>query len=170
MNLVVVLTKEGEMILTTHILIAAVAAKPLAASNAISAFFISLISHFLTDAIPHWQYHLKSVTGDGIDPSRKGVSFNDYLRVGTDALIGSLILFYILNPASLTDFIFWAAVILGGVLPDFLQFLYIISKSRFLKPLSDFHRFVHSKTKIKIPTLLGIPLQIIIILTVLFAL
>jgi len=160
------------MILITHIIIATAVAKPLAGGVPFWGLLIGWASHYLADFIPHWEYQLISLTeksGNSLETEVKSASFKekaaDYLLVTSDALLGALISFIIIAPINSHQLIYWFLVVLGGILPDFLQFLYYIKKWNFLKPLQTLHNFFHSKIRLKgsLPlNLIGVPLQIII--------
>src|SRR3989338_1430896 len=49
------------LILSTHILIATAAAKPFFGAHPAIILATAIVSHFLSDAIPHWDYHLATM-------------------------------------------------------------------------------------------------------------
>lgn len=165
------------MILATHILIGTATARTFTASNPIAGFLISWAFHYVGDAIPHWEYTLNSLEEkDGLGLvkrkiSKKGI-FLDYFRVAIDAILGSLIAYWVISPASTKDLIYFGAIIFGSVFPDFIQYLYFVVKLKFLKPLNDFQYALHTNNKkLKKRPFIGIPFQIaIFLLAIYFAL
>ena len=158
------------MTLTTHAAIAAAVAKPFLTFNPVIAFFVGVASHYLSDAIPHWDYSLHSV-----DHEHKGKdhivwhfgarSFViDIARIASDALLGALLVYVIARPQSLHEALPLAAAIIGGILPDFLQGVYFTKKADFLKPLQKFHDTMHTKIKLGPYPAIGIPFQLAILL------
>ncbi|KKW21186.1 MAG: hypothetical protein UY61_C0012G0009 [Candidatus Adlerbacteria bacterium GW2011_GWC1_50_9] len=49
------------MTLATHIVIAGAITRPIAGAHPALLFLVSLASHYLADAIPHWDYDIRSV-------------------------------------------------------------------------------------------------------------
>lgn len=162
------------MTLTTHIIIAAAVAKPLLNVHPAFAFLAALASHYLSDAIPHWDYKPFPEKSDEWEAGVGQIKLNDpaylrgFLRITVDFFIGSLLLFLILRPDGSQEFLSMAAAILGGVLPDFLQGLYGTRYFEFLRPIQRFHDKIHSKIKLGPYPLIGAPFQIIIFLTALY--
>ena len=157
------------MTLTTHIAIAAAVTKPLASYHPIFAFLLALASHYLSDAIPHWDYNLASVEkdkeGDMVHWTfTKKTILVDLFRTGLDGILGTSLVIFLLWPDTLKEAIYIFSLIVGGVLPDFLQGVYHTGRAEFLKPLSEFHKRIHTKIKLGPYPLIGIPLQLIILL------
>lgn len=164
------------MTLATHITIAAAVTKPLASFNPVFTFVAAVASHYLSDAIPHWDYPLLSVA-DNEDPEKKRWSFTkrsfltDLSRVAFDGLLGATIVTLLIWPNTTKEVLYVLSVIIGGALPDFLEALYHTRRPelQFIKPLSRFHQKIHTKIKLGPYPLIGIPLQLIILaLSILF--
>jgi len=159
------------MILSTHIIIAAAVAKPLVSFHPAFAFFVALASHYLSDAIPHWDYTLHSIENKD-EPEKRQWSvnrtllFKDFFRYATDALAGAALVALLMRPGSWREFWWFSAVAVGGVLPDFLQALRMIRFPfrQWFEPHQRFHDWIHTKIKLGPYPLIGIPLQIIIVL------
>jgi len=155
------------MTLTTHIIIAAAVAKNLAPIHPALAFGAALASHYLADMIPHWSPKLNSVKTD--DPHKAKWNFKsrefwkDFFHVAADGFLGTFLLLFALWPLTPDKTLFAFLIILGSVLPDFLQGLYFTRKFEFLKPAQKFHNFFHTKIKLDRYLLIGIPLQLIIL-------
>lgn len=156
------------MTLTTHIIIAAAVAKPLAAYNPIFAFLVAFASHYLSDAIPHWDYPLQSASGS-VEHTAKHIVFtkatfwNDILRAGADGAIGSIAVFLLLRPTAPDQYLFLVLVIAGGILPDFLQGVYYGLRIKLLRSHQNFHDRMHTKIKLGPYPMIGIPFQLLII-------
>ena len=127
------------------------------------SFLVGFLSHFLFDAIPHWDYPLGSRK---VDPTNKlntdltiGRAFVfDLTKIALDLAIGfSLVFFFHLA--------FWAAV--GAVLPDFLQFAYFKLRWPALRRLQRFHVWIHATKRLDERMILGPTLQILLIVAVL---
>lgn len=157
------------MILTTHA-IAGAAVASLNPTRPISGFFAGFVLHFILDAIPHWEYKIKS---DSVHPY--GISklvfdrafFADVLRMGSDASLGvilSFALFY--SPGSALAVLAGA---LGGITPDALQFVYGRLHWKWLTLLQNFHFWIHATRKLKNRPVLGITIQILLIAAIFFA-
>lgn len=158
------------MSLATHIVFAAAVTKPLLETRSpLLIFVVAFVSHFVIDAIPHFDYKLSSVKDDDsmqaeIERSYKAIT-KDILNIGVDVLIGSIILFavYSLTTSPFPALTF-LIVILGAVLPDALQALYWLFKNSPIKYLQRLHLFIHANTKIKsLPLGIGTQLALIAI-------
>lgn len=164
------------MILSTHIVVGAAAAK-IFTNHPVEAFLVGFASHFVLDAIPHWDYPIDSFSAEhaGTDPLNKKIRLNavvlrDAWRVLIDVAVGTAIL---------AGFVFWptgrvlgADVLLilagaaGGVLPDFLQFLQGVWKTPVLFWHQKFHDFIHARVKLDDRPLVGVPIQLAIVFIV----
>lgn len=126
------------MILLPHLLIgAAIGAK---VQNLPAVFILGIISHFIADKLPHWEYLDKELTE--LKTAREWLAF--FTKVILDFGLGVLIIFYFFWQSPL-----WPAVALGaiaGVLPDFLVFLnYLFPKTKILESYRKFHHQSHLK-------------------------
>lgn len=156
------------MTLATHIVIAAAASKPIGMAHPILVFLVSLASHYLSDAIPHWDYHLSSL------PERKDMRerafssvrafLHDFKKIALDALLGTVIVLATLRPQTGEQYFFLALIVVGSTLPDFLQGVYYATHWKVLEPIQRFHDFMHTKIKLGPYPKFGIPFQAIIAL------
>lgn len=162
------------MILTTHAIVGAAAASVLP-SHPVLGFAVGFTSHFLLDAIPHWDYHLNSYEKDEGNPMNSNIILDkkfiiDLLKTGSDAFLGIIVAFILfgipnLNLTSiLSSVIFWGVV--GGLAPDFLQLVYFKWKHEPVKSLQKFHFWIHTEHRLHDQPLLGIISQIIFITAV----
>lgn len=158
------------MTLTTHMVAGAAAAR-LFATHPVQAFLIGWLSHYILDAIVHWDYPLSAYTSPKNDPTSASIYFNkslffDLFKTGLDALLGLIAVFLIVLPESKTLplFVFLGAA--GGLVPDFLQFVYGVSKLKMLGVLQRFHHFMHAEGSFKNRPIIGISFQIGIIILI----
>jgi len=166
------------MTLTTHIIIAAAITKPLAAYHPILTFAAAVISHYLSDAIPHWDYSISSFQQKNGEknphlirwPFGTKPFWQDLFYFALDGMLGVAILYALLRLQTREDLLFFAAIVIGSTLPDFLQGLYFTRYFDFLKPLQNFHDTIHTKIKLGPYPLIGIPFQILIVLAAFYLL
>ena len=116
------------MVLTPHALIGAALASAVP-EHPLIGFFLGFVSHFILDAVPHWDYHL-----DFFETNL--LSRNDLIKLAADFVLG-LSLVWLFVPT-----LIWGA--LGALTPDALQFIYRKTKFRFLAPLQSFHLWIHA--------------------------
>lgn len=140
----------------THMVVATAVALPVL-HNPAAAFAVGVASHYVVDAIPHWDWPLKSLEKkpeEGHFASTVNLSFGaisiDMLRLAVDVSVGlaALVAVYLIAGGT-WSIVALAAAAFGGVLPDGLQFLFFATRSRMLAHHQRFHDAVH--TEIKIP-------------------
>ncbi|MEI6528731.1 MAG: hypothetical protein WCO10_03655 [bacterium] len=134
-------------------------------SHPVAAFGVAFASHFVLDAIPHKDYELRSIQKSkdnrlqfvqAVDLTYRFVM--DVLTVSADALAGIALSFmFFFNPAEPWLFLVGA---IGGILPDFVKFLYILSKNKALKYFDHLHyNVIHSKRVFSVPQQVGVLIQ-----------
>jgi len=131
------------MTLTSHAIVGAAVASFFPYDPALG-FTLAFASHFALDAIPHWDYPIESTSihpSHGAKMKYDKALLHDFFRIGTDALLG-LVLGLLLFA---TTGNFWIVVlgIVGGMLPDALQFVHMRSKCEPLATLQRFHHWIH---------------------------
>ena len=137
------------MTLATHAIIGAALATAIP-EHPVAAFTAGFASHFIIDAIPHWDYPIWS---DSVNPQVAApvrldrALVLDAVSIGFDALAGlavSVLAFG--EPGAFAAVLAGAA---GGILPDPLQFV----TSRFphepLLSLQRFHMWIHTKRRLR---------------------
>lgn len=137
------------MILLSHSIIG-VAAASVFPSNPMLAFSVALASHYIMDAIPHWDYKLLSSKEDSKTPLNNDIVIGenfifDLRNVFIDALLGviiSFLLFYFFGFGH--SVLILIVGIIGGIIPDILQFVYFKIRKEPFKSLYIFHNFIHS--------------------------
>jgi hypothetical protein len=146
------------MILTTHAIVGAAIAT-LIPSHPIAALAAGIVSHFAIDAIPHWDYPLRSMfrgTKQRAALELDRGSIIDFGMVAVDGILGlALAVLLFANPANLIAVLCGA---LGGMLPDPLQFVHWLFPHSPLRILQQFHVWIHSKRKLAWP--IGIASQL----------
>ena len=145
------------MILATHAVVGAAIAS-LIPDHPLGAFLAGVASHFAIDAIPHWDYPLRSMFR-GADKGAplaldRGLVI-DFSLIALDAFAGlALAIWLFATPATMLTIVMG---IFGGILPDPLQFAHRLYPYEPLRSLQRFHQWIHSKTKLGWP--LGVTTQ-----------
>jgi hypothetical protein len=145
------------LILATHAMVGAAIASFIP-DHPVGAFLAGVASHFAIDAIPHWDYPLRSMFR-GADKGAplaidRGLVI-DFSFIGLDAFVGlALAMWLFATPATFVTILLGA---LGGMLPDPMQFAHRLYPHEPLQSLQQFHQWIHSKTKLAWP--LGITTQ-----------
>ena len=156
------------MILATHAIVGAAVAH-LFPHHPIIGFFLAFASHFVLDAIPHWNYHLTSFraardSGTGRQDMVWGKAFlTDLVKIGLDGMLGVGLALLLFPPQSGYDALLTLAGVAGGVLPDALEFLYWKLGTTPLRWAQRFHNAVHFKEDIQSP-FVGASLQAALVL------
>jgi hypothetical protein len=118
------------MVLTTHSVVGASVAK-IAGINPLAGFVCGLLSHYFIDSITHWDYKLKS-SNEADDPAERVLTIGknfyfDLLKIGLDLALGIFLVFLFFGKT--VDPYILLSGIFGGILPDFLQFLFFKFKT-----------------------------------------
>jgi hypothetical protein len=155
------------MILATHAIVGAAAGRLF--NNPWLSFFAGYLSHFALDAIPHSQYDLASRKyikdnrlDDDILIDRRFIG--DLVLIGLDCIGGFLLALFIFqggfgyNASTLS--LLSGAV--GGVLPDFLQFVYFKIRHEPFIVLQKIHNWAHAKRDLH--GLVGVASQVTIVI------
>jgi hypothetical protein len=152
------------LILSTHAIVGAAIAT-LMPDHPGLAFLSGMASHFLIDAIPHWDYPLRSISVTR-DPS-PALTLNwsllhDLGLIGLDVFVGlAVALWLYASPTAATAVLLGA---LGAILPDPLQLAHKLWPREPLRTLQRFHSWIHSNRELQWPT--GVASQISFVLLV----
>lgn len=145
------------MVLTPHAVVGA-AVTSFFRLNPFTAFWAGFLSHFFLDSFPHWDYELKSAELDETNPLKNDMIINrdfyfDLVKIGFDCLLGFIlsVLFFVIGGGFSFWTIFFGA--LGGVAPDFLQFVYMKFRREPFLSLQKAHNIFHTSKKITNPVL-----------------
>jgi len=139
----------SEMILSTHAIVGGAIAC-LLPSHPILVAVASFASHFAIDAIPHWDYPLKSIALGRSANNRRlkmnGLFLRDLSFIGFDACVGLALAIWLFAVPGTA----WVVALgaLAGMLPDPLQFVHSIWPREPLNSLQRFHGWIHSKRKL----------------------
>jgi len=137
------------MILSTHAIVGGAIAS-LFPSHPLLVALAGFASHFAIDAIPHWDYPLRSISvGRKADNRRLKISVllvRDLSLIGADACFGLATALLLFATAGTVWVIALGAV--AGMLPDPLQFVHSLYPREPLKSLQRFHGWMHSKRKL----------------------
>ena len=155
------------MTLTTHALVGVAAARSFP-KNPILAFSTAFVSHFLIDAIPHWDYNLMSFKKDQNNPLNNDIIFGrdfvlDLLNISFDVFLAFSFAFLIFGTANFEKNMIVFAGIMGGISPDFLQFIYFKVRKEPLISLQRFHQWIHTKWRLDDRWAIGIFLQVVLV-------
>lgn len=143
----------------------------LAPSSPPLALAIGVVSHFALDAIPHWDYDLKSLKGEKWRTARE--NWADFVKLAADVFIGVAVaagfLWAVAATRGLTGTgvmgLMWpaAAGAFGGVLPDLLQVVWYKWQPRWLAPVQKFHNLTHYSDILQKRPLVGALCQVVIV-------
>jgi len=153
------------MTLTTHAIVGATLAAA-APNYPILGFVVGFGSHYVLDAIPHWDYPIS-----GIEEKKNNRSIKyylDFLKIGLDGTMGLIFSFIILGVFfhSSPLAIFMGAI--GGMTPDALQFVYWKWPHQPLISLQKLHQVAHAKLSLNDKPFIGILSGIIFLFLVVF--
>lgn len=161
------------MILAPHAITGAAFAT-LTPDQPLTGFAIGFLSHFVLDAIPHWDYNLGSRKEDVENPINNDIIINryfikDFFKMAADGFIGLLFAFFFyVFYLKYSLFVILCGVV-GACVPDALQFLQMKWKTRPLVALQSFHLLVHAEIRIRNKPILGIFLYTVVVSFVVLA-
>lgn len=160
------------MTLAVHALIGAAVGHSLGIRNPAVLLLVGVATHYLSDAIPHWDWRLSSFPGEekSTATARRWIftsaSFvRDITRVALDSALGILLIALLVSRATFIPALLAA---FGGMAPDILQGIYFTGYAPFLTPMQKFHDFCHTKIRLGPYPVIGIPFQIAIALAALY--
>jgi hypothetical protein len=154
------------LLLSTHAVVGAAIGSVLP-SHPVAAALLGFASHFALDAIPHWDYPIRSAfvnpaVGGRLQRDRALVL--DAVTIGTDALlglVGSALLFG--TPTGMCAVILGAC---GAILPDPLQFIHAHVPREPFRSIQRFHRWMHTKKPMRRHVVWGIVSQMVLVVMV----
>jgi len=157
------------MTLTAHAIVGAGVAA-LIPAHPVLGVCAAFASHFLVDAIPHYDYQIRSESVRpqiGAPMKFDRALLHDFLAIGSDCLLGLMLAVFFFGTAATWLLILIAAF--AGQFPDALQFAYSRWKHQPLVSLQKFHHSVHTKRRLREHPMLGITSQIFFIAAVVVA-
>ncbi len=161
------------MVFSTHSIVGGSLAV-ISGANPVGAFVAGMASHYLLDAIPHWDYHLLSKKDGQNDLDGDLVIGKNFLidisKMILDLALGFLIIFFFFHPQGFSvlldigSLFFWPVLwgAFGGIAPDGLQFLYFKIRKEPLTSLQKFHLFIHTHIRMRGRYVIGPIIQMII--------
>jgi hypothetical protein len=160
------------MILTTHALAGTIVASVIP-NHPILGFGLALSSHYLMDTVPHWEYRLRTESFESPTPEKiSWFSRNfilDILTIKLDFIFGiALSIIFLLFAGSFSWTVLTVGVI-AGVLPDVLQFAYILYSKPPFTWTQKIHDFFHTNINWKNRPLVGSITQIVILIILVLA-
>ena len=154
------------MFLSTHAVVGA-AIGSLLPSHPVAAAVLGFASHFPLDAIPHWDYPIRS---GFVNPAVGGQLKSDRaltldaLTIGADALlgvVGGAVLFA--SPEGMSAVLLAAC---SAILPDPLQFAHAHFPHEPLQSIQRFHRWMHTKKRIRGQVIWAVISQLVLAITI----
>jgi hypothetical protein len=162
----VVVFGRRNLLLSTHAIVGA-AIGSLLPSHPAAAAVLGFASHFPLDAIPHWDYPIRSAFVNpavGGRLTRDRALMLDAVTIGGDALLGLVVgALLFATPTGR------CAVMLGAcaaILPDPLQFVHAHFPREPFRSIQRFHRWMHTKKPLKRQIAWGIVSQMLLIVVV----
>lgn len=154
------------MILVTHTAVGCAVAS-LFPNHPEIGFVAAFGSHFALDAIPHWDYPLRASIIDEGNVMKNNIALDgrfakDLINIGLDVLVGLIISIYILLFLGRFSWEILTVGVLGGIVPDALQLVYMKLKPKSLILLQRFHVWIQVNKRLKNKPFAGILLQIFI--------
>jgi hypothetical protein len=155
------------VILSTHAIVGAAIAS-LMPNHPALAFASGIASHFAIDAIPHWDYPLRSIT---LKPgSAMTLDFSlvrDLGLITLDACVGLAVTLWLYASPNATTAVVLGAF--GAMLPDPLQIAHKLCPREPLRSLQRFHVWIHTRQQLSWPVGVSSQLSFIVLVVVIFA-
>ena len=154
------------MTLATHTVVGSTLGR-LTSRVPVVGFLLGFASHFLLDAIPHWDYRLSSSVKDEVNPLNSDIVLGhhfvwDLLKIGFDVLLGVGVTFLLYGGGGgWHNWSLWTGAF-GAILPDFLQFVYYKFRRWPLSALQRFHLWIHTEKRLDGRPVLGVTLQVLL--------
>jgi len=153
--------RNWPLTLTTHAVVGAAIAG-LTPKYPMLGICLAFASHFLLDAIPHWDYPLRS---SSLRPQIAApmkydrALIADMLTIGSDAALGIALVLILFTKQHSYSLLFCGAC--AGILPDGLQFAYMRFPHKPLVYIQQFHEWIHSPYEMHNRPMLGICSQLV---------
>ncbi len=125
------------MFITTHAALGALVGE-LFPQHPITAFFLSIALHFLSDLVPHGDSEMYKgyVAGSKV---KRAIAY-----VVIDSIIAILFVLVLFNTQVFESRLSVSLGVVGGVLPDMLVAIHEVTKARFLTWFHKLHFFFHN--------------------------
>lgn len=154
------------MTLTTHAITGAAVAS-LTPNQPLLGFTAGFVSHFILDAIPHWDYPLGSIKKDKNNPINSDMVINkdfikDVFKIGLDGITGFLFAFLIFVFYMKYSVFVILCGVTGAMLPDALQFVQMKWRHEPLTSLRRFHLWIQSWADLNDKPIIGVLSQMLL--------
>ena len=161
------------MILVTHSLVGAAILKPL--DNNWLVFLVIIFSHFLLDALPHYDYEVGALSGlpQGFRNKLKALfsrsHYPFFIKVSTDYLLAITLPFILIQPSDFSVFLKILVAISAALLPDFfIGFWRMFPSNKVFYVSRLIHQKVHTNIRFEGRPVLGMSLNIAYTLAALY--
>jgi hypothetical protein len=157
--------KDNPLTLTTHAIVGGAIAS-LVPAHPWLGLSLAFASHFLLDALPHWDYPIRSSSIDPKVAARMkydGALFADLFTIGGDAALGVLLAIALFNAQTSTSYLLAFGGACAGIIPDALQFVYMRFPQQPLTSIQRFHEWVHTSHGMSKRPVLGIASQLALV-------
>ena len=135
--------------LASHIIVSGILGSQ--TQNYFLAAAIGFISHYIMDAIPHWDYYISKEfkTRAETEPGFIKTKFfwKEISKVMADMALGFILISGYFWYSGYQNIAVSAVAIFFGILPDPLQLLYFLTKNPVLKLNFDIQHFLHKEKK-----------------------
>jgi hypothetical protein len=141
-------SRERSVILSTHAVVGAALAT-LLPRDPVLVFAAGVASHFVIDAIPHWDYPLHGISVGRSQTGAirlNGALFRDVCLIALDACFGLALAIWLF--AQSTPIWIIAIAAFAAMLPDPLQVLHRLYPHEPLRTLQRFHEWMHTDRKL----------------------
>jgi hypothetical protein len=158
--------KVDPLTLTTHAIVGAGIAG-LVPAHPLFGVSLAFASHFLLDALPHWDFPIRSSSIDpkiGARMKYYRALFADMLTIGGDAVLGIVLAIVVFTTETQTNFLVVFAGACAGILPDPLKFAYTRFPHQPLTSIQRFHEWIHTSRRMLGRPVLGIASQFALII------
>jgi hypothetical protein len=155
--------------LTTHAIVGGAIASMMT-SHPILGIGLAFMSHFILDALPHWDYPIRS---SSINPKIAGpMKYDrdlliDVLVIGLDASLGLGLALFLFASRETCLLVFCGAC--AAILPDALQFAYMRFPREPLVSLQRFHRWAHTSRSMNKRLVIGVLSQLVFVVIIVLA-
>ena len=125
------------MILITHAVVGAALSR--VANNPVPSFLVGIISHYILDAVPHYDYVDQKFVNDRFSEHSKLI----FKFIILDGVLGALLPLWFFGWQDIYGFLNIFSAIIGAMLPDALQGVQLYFPNKFTLFLNKIHKQVH---------------------------
>jgi len=162
---------DNALTLTTHAIVGGAIASLMPAHPWLG-LSLAFASHFLLDALPHWDYPIRSSSINPDIAARMkydGALIADLLTIGFDAALGIVVAVTLFKAQTPTSYLLALGGACAGIFPDALQFAYMPFPHQPLTSIQRFHEWIHTTHRMSKRPLLGITSQIALVVAFILA-